>query len=211
MTTQYVDPNAFLMGGGIPSAKFETIGTTVSGPITEQPKVDQQTDIDTGKPLFWDDGRPRQQLVVTVQTDLRDPAIEDDDGLRRFYIKFKMQDAVREAVRKARSKGLEIGGVLSITYVADDEAKTRGKNPAKLYSAVYTPPSAAQANDFLNGGQPAPAAPQAPQQYAPPAAPPAPQAAPAPAPAAAPAGVDAGALQAALASLSPEQRAALKL
>lgn len=216
--TQQYDANDFLMGGGIPAAKFETIGTTVSGQICAQPEVTQQSDLDTGKPLFWDDGRPRMQLVVTVQTDQRDPEITDDDGKRKFYIRAKLQDAVRAAVRASQAKGLEVGGTLAITYVADGEQKKRGYNPPKLYSATYAPPAAAQANAFLNGGQPAPA-PQAPAGgFVPPNQGPAPQwAAPAqqqPAPAAdggvwtPPPGMDPQ-QAAALANLQPAQRAQL--
>ncbi|GII63564.1 hypothetical protein Skr01_36490 [Sphaerisporangium krabiense] len=202
--------NEFLMGGGIAAAKFDVVGTTVSGQITQSPRVEQQKDLNTGEPKFWNDGKPMQQLLVTVQTTLRDPEVDDDNGERTFYIKAKMLAAVREAVRRAGAKGLEVGGTLAITYTGDGEATKRGFNPPKLYSATYTPPSAAAANDFLNGGQ-APAAAVdnrynvLDQQQA------AQQAAPAPAPAPAPADVDAGALQAALASLTPEQRAALKL
>lgn len=224
--TQQYDANDFLMGGGIPAAKFETIGTTVSGQICAQPEVTQQSDLDTGKPLFWDDGRPRMQLVVTVQTDQRDPEIADDDGKRKFYIRAKLQDAVRQAVRASQAKGLEVGGTLAITYVADGEQKKRGYNPPKIYSATYAPPSAAQANAFLNGGgevrdpwtgYTVPAA-----QAAQPAQGPAPQwAAPAqqPAPATPPAPADGGVWTpppgmdpqqaAALANLQPAQRAQL--
>lgn len=153
----------FLMGGGVTSAKFEVPGTTVGGPILRQPEVQQQRDYSTGEAKFWDDGKPMQQLAVQVQTDQRDPEQPDDDGVRAFYIKGNMLKAVREAVRKAGAKGLETGGHLAITYTGDGEAKKRGFNPPKLYSATYTPPAAASANSVLNSeptGQPA-AAPQA--------------------------------------------------
>lgn len=153
MTTTYDDPNAFLMGGGIPAAQFDTIGTTVTGAISALPEVIQQTDPKDGSLKFWDDGKPRMQLVVTVQTDLRDPEIADDDGLRKFYVKAKLQDAVRQAVRASGARGLEIGGTLAITYTGDGEQKNRAFNPPKLYSARYTAPAQAAANDFLNGGQ----------------------------------------------------------
>ncbi|MFD1940561.1 hypothetical protein ACFSKW_54820 [Nonomuraea mangrovi] len=213
---QQYDANDFLMGSGIPAAKFETIGTTVTGQISAQPEVTQQTDLDTGKPLFWDDGRPRMQLVVTVQTNLRDPEIVDDDGQRKFYVRAKLQEAVRTAVRAAKAKGLEVGGTLSITYSGDGEQTRRGFNPPKLYSATYQPPSVVAANDFLNGGQ-APAqqaggfvpANQGPApQWATPAPQTAPAAAPAPAAWTAPPGMD-PAQAAALAALTPDQRKAL--
>lgn len=210
-----ISANDFLMGGGIPAAKFDTIGTAVGGPITTAPRVEQQKDLDTGEPKFWNDGQPMQQLVVTVQTDLRDPQVIDDDGQRTFYIKANSLKAVREAVRRSGAKGLEVGGTLTLTYAADGEQKKRGFNPPKIYTAAYVPPAAVAANAFL-GAQPAPAA--APQAaFVPPNQGPAPQWANAtPAPAAAPAaqawtpppGVSPE-QAAALAQLSPEQRAQL--
>jgi len=65
MSQQY-DANAFLMGTGIPSAKFPTVGTTVTGTIVREPELQQQTDFDTGEPLTWPDGRPRMQVRVIL-------------------------------------------------------------------------------------------------------------------------------------------------
>ncbi|GGY29875.1 hypothetical protein GCM10010363_07950 [Streptomyces omiyaensis] len=188
MTTpqQYQAPDAddFLMGGGgAPTAKFPMPGTTVSGRITQKPTVEQQRDIKTGDSKFWSDGNPMMQLVVTVQTDLRDPTIDEDDGRRRLFVKGVMKNAIADAVRMAGARGLEVGGTIAVTYTHDGVAKERGMSPPKQYTATYTP--AAQA--ALHTPDPGTTAPQ---QYAPPPA------APAPAPAAPPVG------------LSPQQYAA---
>ena len=85
---QYQTPSAdeFLMGGGgAPTAKFPTIGTSVGGRITEKPFVQQQRDIDSGEPKFWNDGKPMMQLVVTVQTNQSDPSIQDKTAPRRVF------------------------------------------------------------------------------------------------------------------------------
>lgn len=129
----------FLMGGGSPSAKFPTIGTTVTGTVAREPEVMQQTDFDSGKPLFWDDGKPKLQAKVVLATTERDPLISDDDGERAVYVKGQLQKAVAQAVRSAGARLLEVGGTLSVTYIADGERK--GKlNPPKVYSAKYEPP-----------------------------------------------------------------------
>lgn len=151
------DPNAFLMGGGAKSAKFDTPGTTVTGTIAAEPEMKQQTEFGTGKLLFWDNGDPMMQLVVKLQTTERDPQVEDDDGIRALYIKggFKkptLQKAVSDAVRAAGAKGLEVGGTLSVTYTGDGPKEGAGF-PPKYYSATYTPPTA----NFLATGE-APAA-----------------------------------------------------
>lgn len=180
------DPNAWLLGGTVPSAKFEARGDTITGVISETPELRQQTDFDTQQPKFWDDGKPMMQLVVTLSTDQRDPGNPDDDGTRRIYVKGKLQQAVASAIRKAGAKGLEVGGTLTVSYVGDDEPKRRGMSGAKLYTADYTSPTAA----FLASGDSAPAA-----------AAPAP-AAPAPAPQAV---QPTSAAAAALGNLTPEQ------
>lgn len=132
----------FLLGGGVPSAKFEAIGTTVGGVITEEPEMRQQNDFDANEPAFWPDGKPKMQLVVTVQTDLRDPEVQDDDGQRRFYVRANLQKAVAAAVRKAKASALEVGGTLQVTYSADGAKSNPRFNAPKLYTATYTPPAA---------------------------------------------------------------------
>ncbi|MFE5630634.1 hypothetical protein [Streptomyces sp. NPDC056543] len=169
MTTpqQYQAPNAddFLMGGGgAPTAKFPTPGTTLTGRITQKPTVEQQRDIKTGDAKFWSDGNPMMQLVVTVQTELRDPTIDEDDGRRRLFVKGVMKNAIADAVRLAGAKGLEVGGTLAVTYTHDGVAKQVGMSAPKQYTATYTP--AAQA--ALHTPDPGTAASQ---QYTPPAPP----------------------------------------
>jgi hypothetical protein len=156
MSAQPLDAaNEFLLAAGVTSAKFETPGTTVTGTICRQPEVQQQREIDTGRPKFWDDGKPRQQIVIHLQTTSRDPEVEDDDGIRALYVRGNMLRAVREAVRKAGT-GLEVGGVLAVTYSGDGERKAAGFNPPKLYTAVYTPAVQAAVSDVL--AEPVPAA-----------------------------------------------------
>lgn len=164
MTTpqQYQAPSAddFLMGGGgAPSAKFPTPGTSLSGRITERPTVEQQRDIKDGTPKFWSDGNPMNQLVITLQTEQRDPALEEDDGRRRLFVKGQLKNAVADAVRTAGARGLEVGGILTVTYTHDGQATQRGFSPPKQYTASYIAAVAAE----LHAPDPGTAAAQ--QQY----------------------------------------------
>ncbi|MDM2104790.1 Uncharacterised protein [Mycobacteroides abscessus subsp. bolletii] len=134
------DSYGFLSGGGAPSAKFKTHGDTVGGVIVEEPTQQQQRDLESGDLETWPDGNPKMQLVVTVQTDLRDPAVEDDDGKRRIFVKGGLRKAVQEAVIAAGSRGLDVGGELHVTYTGDGERKGYLTAP-KLYSARYVKPS----------------------------------------------------------------------
>ena len=165
----------FLMGSGSKTAKFLTIGTSVSGQIVAEPTVTQQTEFGTGRLLTWDDGSARLQLVVKIQTDEREATDHEDDGVRAIYVKGKsLTNAVRDAVRQAGAKGLEVGGTLTVTYVGDGKAE-RG-NPPKLYTAAYQKPIATAASEFLNGAapvSPAPATQAAPVSPAPAGQPPA--------------------------------------
>lgn len=132
------DANEFLMGGGVKSAKFEAVGTVVKGTIVAKPELQQQRDIKDGKPLTWDNGDPKMQVKIVLQTEQRDDA--DDDGRRSLYVKANMLKAVQDAVKKAGAKGLEVGGVLGVKYVKDGEKKNKGFNAPKLYAAKYEAP-----------------------------------------------------------------------
>lgn len=177
------DPNSFLMGGGVKSASFpdQKYGTTVGGEIIREPELRQQTDFDDGKPKFYDNGDPMMQIIVHVQTTMRDPANPEDDGVRAFYIKAQMLQAVRTAVRAAGGAGLAQGGHLTIRYERDEpNSRGRGKDK-KIYSAVYRVPNPAyaansalmgepqgqgyaQAGGYANGGNQSAAPAQPPQQ-----------------------------------------------
>lgn len=156
---------AFLMGGGgAPTAKFPHIGTTVSGTITEPPQVQQQRDVQTGKEKFWQDGNPMMQLVVTVQTDQRDPVLPEDDGRRRIFVKGQMKNAVQDAVKAVGGRGLEVGGHLAVTYTHDGQKSNPAFSAPKQFKAAYTPAATKQ----LHAPDPAAAFAPPPQQaYAP--------------------------------------------
>ena len=155
------DVNNFLLAGGVPSAKFPTIGTVVKGSIVAS-EVNQQTDFTSNTPKFYDDGKPMMQAVITLQTDERDPDINDDDGLRKLYVRGQMLAAVREAIKAAKAE-LEIGGILAVQYASDKASEKRGFNPAKQYVAQYQPPATGTAatNDLLGSTAPAPQQPAA--------------------------------------------------
>src|SRR4051812_21173487 len=109
------------MAGGLKAIAFPDgqYGTTGGGTIVREPETRQQTDFDTGKPKFYDDGKPMWQLLVAVQTTEKDPTNLHDDGIRGFYIKGQMRDAVKAAILAAGAAGINQGGELFITYVAD--------------------------------------------------------------------------------------------
>lgn len=133
-----MDANDFLMRGGTPAVKFPTIGSSVIGVITRPPKMADVTDPASGEVKRWPNGDAKQQVVIELQTELRES--EDDAGERTLWAKGQMQTAIRDAVRAAGAKGLEVGGILQVTLSGE---KPTNLNPQKLYSAVYWPPQAA--------------------------------------------------------------------
>ncbi|MEU3426630.1 hypothetical protein [Streptomyces gardneri] len=145
-TPQQQMPSAaeLLMGGGVTSVKFPTIGTTVIGRITQPASVEQQRDFTTGDLKFYDDGKPQYQVVVTLSTSERDPANPDDDGTRRLYIKGQMAKAVSQAVRAAGAPELQVGGTLTVTYSHDGEKKNPRFNAPKNFTAQYVSAAATE-------------------------------------------------------------------
>lgn len=145
----------FLMGGeSVPSAftREDGVGTRRGGRITERPELRQQTDFKTGELLTWDDGSPRMQLVVTVQTNLR--TLAEDDGRRRFYVKSDLQKKTRDKLREINAPGLEVGGDYYVTRIGQDAPRKKGEQGAWLHEVEYTPAAA----NFLKGDTQQPAA-----------------------------------------------------
>ena len=173
--------------------KFDAVGASVTGTVVSA-EVVQKKNFDSGEPEFWSDGKPIQQIRITLETTLRDPSDPEDDGNRSVYVKGwgDQLRTLRSAIKAAGADDITPGGTFTATYVRDGElpAGKRGF-PPKVYEYTYRAPSAT--SGLL--GQPEQQA--APQQYAPPAQP------QTPTPAAAPQ-ADLSGL-----NLTPEQMAAL--
>ena len=139
------DVDAFLFGGA-KAFSFANIGDSVEGEIIAA-QTQQQRSIE-GQAMTWDNGEKRMQLVVTLQTALRES--DNDDGIRMIYAKGgkhdvakgegqSMRDAIASAVRAANQTRLEVGGMLVVAFTGEAPAK-RGYNAAKLYTAGYRAP-----------------------------------------------------------------------
>lgn len=180
---QTYDANSILMGGGgAPTAKFANPGDTLTGRIIAPPQAYQERDYDPnnpggGKPKTYPSGDPIMAVYVDLATDARDPGINDDDGTRRLYIEGRYLKAdVRDAVRSAGATGLEVGGVLRVSFTHREDPLD--KRSRKFWQVEYTPAG----NAALMTADPAPApvvAPAVPAPVAPAVT--APAAAPAPA------------------------------
>ena len=142
MTMQ--DANDFLFAGGSKAFQFAEVNDICRGTI-ESAEVKQQTSIE-GELLTWADGSPRKQLVITVQTTLRDS--DDDDGLRTLYAKggnyevasgsgTSMRNAIADAVKAAGATQINVGDEIAVCYSGVGKIKQRGQSAPKLYECSY--------------------------------------------------------------------------
>lgn len=116
------------------------IGDTITGAVTDF-EVRQTRNFDDNKLEFWDDGSPRVQLVINIQTDLP-PADADDEGVRAVYVKWwgQSRKAFLTAIKDAGVSDLAAGGTLTASYIGDGEKVDKKKNPPKLYAYGYQTP-----------------------------------------------------------------------
>ena len=139
------DSKSFLSGGGPAALKFEKVGTSHTVTICEpEPKESQQVDPKDGTLKTWKDGNPMMQLVIHVQTDK--PEDEDDDGIRRVFVKGQMRKAFQAALQEAGVDELLVGGKLTIVYTHDGERSNPVFSPPKQYVVSYVPPTTVSTN-----------------------------------------------------------------
>jgi hypothetical protein len=140
-----IDPNEDPWGIPAKSVSWDVEPPfTVEGLIIKQ-EMAQQTDFDSKKPLYWEDGRPRKKVIITLQTKEADD--ENDDGLRTIHARIPsaLFNSIRDAVREAGLKTLPAEGthILSTTYTQDGpqtpaERKAK-RNPPKEYESLILP------------------------------------------------------------------------
>lgn len=113
--------------------KDSKVGDTVTGTILDS-EVRQSRDFDDNKLEFWDDGSPRLQLVINVQTDIREG--EEDEGIRSIYVKWHgaSRKALLTAVKDAGVSDLIPGDKFIASYIGDGEQPDRKKSAPKLYA-----------------------------------------------------------------------------
>ena len=137
-------------------------GDTVTG-VIEKIETTQVNDFQTKQPAFWNDGRPKEQIHVIIQTQLRDPSVEDDDGRRSLWVKgWGIQlKAFRDACRQAGVKIPKPGDTITERFVGLGQ-RGDAPQPPKVFEFHIEP--ASSVNNLVNGNQPQQPVQQAPQQ-----------------------------------------------
>lgn len=165
--------NALLMSGGIRAEKYDHIGAVQGGTILSA-KEDYEYEMElqngkwvrTGEIRKWkNSNEPKKQLVITVQTDLRDD--ESDDGRRFMFFDSYRMPVLREAVQKSGGKGLAIGATIAKRW---DSGSGNPGDP-KVYSVGYTAPAVGAESMMSAPATPPAAPPAAPATPAAPASP----------------------------------------
>ena len=141
--------------------KGVSVGDKLTGVVISASK-EQQRDFDTGAFMEWDNGDPRMETVVVVQTDLNDPERENDDGRRALHLRggnYDVDTGSGQAGEKALLEAINKSGLRCDTGVKIQAAITgmakatgRGRNPAKLWTfkleAGEPEPAGVGADDF---------------------------------------------------------------
>ncbi|WP_250240946.1 hypothetical protein [Bifidobacterium longum] len=127
-------------------------GDTVTG-VIEKIETTQVNDFQTKQPAFWNNGRPKEQIHVIIQTQLRDPSVEDDDGRRSLWVKgWGIQlKAFRDACRQAGVKIPKPGDTITERFVGLGQ-RGDAPQPPKVFEFHIEP--ASSVNSLVNGSQP---------------------------------------------------------
>jgi hypothetical protein len=144
------DPNDLLSSKSVPSVSFKDakVGDSFTGTITDL-ETAQVRNYDSGEPEFWDDGKPKLQIVVTLATDYIDPTLEADDGTRKVYLAGQKLTAAKQAMKEAGIQKLEKGFQFTIAYVGSKPSSNKKYNDVKLYGITIVPSKSNVAVDAL--------------------------------------------------------------
>lgn len=142
------DFDGLLFGrSGPPAAKFPKPGDFVEGTLvskdTQQAaEFNAKDPTDRSKLKTYDSGDPKLELILILQTDVRDPNLEDDKGVRRVFVSYSMQQSLQQAVLDAGiRKSLPLGSRIRIEFSHEVPNKMGSGNPRKEYKISVTPPA----------------------------------------------------------------------
>lgn len=125
---------------GAPAWRWDAPGDSAQGVITAL-SATQQRDMRTKELKYFPSGDPIMIALVTVQTGLHDPTLPADNGERTIWVSGRyMTKAVKDAIMRAGTRELEVGGWFEVTYTHDGPAE-RGLRAPRMFTAEYIPPT----------------------------------------------------------------------
>jgi|TARA_R110002153_G_scaffold123015_3_gene269041 hypothetical protein len=145
------DANDLLAGSSVPSLSFKdlAVGDSYEGVITGLRTVQVRNYEDPTKLEFWDDGKPKLQIEVTLSTGYADPTNPDDEGSRRAFLFGQKLRAAQDEMRKKGLKKLEIGSQFIITLTGTKPSQNKRYNDVKLYGIEINAAKSDSAADAL--------------------------------------------------------------
>ena len=119
-------------GGGdkLPAHKFDSIGDTISGTVTDVTKLEDRTPDGTAK--TWPNGDPMHVWVFTMDT------TGNGTGDTVLWVRGNMVTAIRQALADAGLKPSD-RPKLTVKHHAVGEPKSKGYAPPKLFKAKAEP------------------------------------------------------------------------
>lgn len=163
----YSQPSA--AGGPGISWKDKPLGTTYAGIISGVCRVQQDTDFDSGRPLFQrDQVTPKWVMLIplsSVQSNFQTPVPEFPDGEAVFYVRGQARDELVRAMGEAGCSGEPQAGAAFQVTLTQRKPNRKG-NPSNIVQIKYVPPGgvAHQAQPAAETGAASPAPEQLPQQ-----------------------------------------------
>lgn len=156
------DAIAAAAAGKIPAAfgKDDPVGTVRQGTVVAA-NLRQCMGYEDDKPEWWDEAKtqPKQQIVVTIQTDMRDSQNPDDQGHRNIYVKWwgEQKKTLVEAVKAAGDSDVRTGGKFAVQKAGLIPSDNPKLNAAIVWAYRYQMPATgvdfnALANQQVNTG-----------------------------------------------------------
>lgn len=119
----------------VPPVKFPNQGDSFTGTVVSQ-ESQQQRDFRSQQPIFWPDGSPKMQVVVTCTDQAGDQY--------RLFLKGQMLTAARAALSAKGLTSFELGGTITVTFVRE-ERQGNAPYPTKIYEVEFSQPDPAAA------------------------------------------------------------------
>ncbi|MFE7797017.1 hypothetical protein [Nocardia sp. NPDC057440] len=120
-----------LFGGGAPSVSFRNIGDSIEGTVVVKDTA-HKTTFGTRDLEYYEDGSPKLQVVLTLQTTLRDPEKVSDDGQRRLFFPPQMKNELGRVLREMGVKSLPLGTWIRVTHTHQTPSKGQPRKEYKV-------------------------------------------------------------------------------
>lgn len=130
------------LGGGTGNSfKFDKPGDSVTGKIVSIEET-QQTDVSTGKPAVWQDGKPKMMFVVQLDNGTEDGATVYVRGAKKPESMSSLAAVVGAVKTATGGSSISKGATLTLTYVGDGAKTNPAFSAPKRYTASYVAPNA---------------------------------------------------------------------